>query len=762
MKLFSFSAKSPRALISDEPLFYLAIAFACGIWLSYFFRPSFGYAAYVAVCLLLASASAVGKRYFIFLSAALFLALGVLFESNARMLPKNSLARVAPEGFLTLEGKVLTVPEMTRRGRKETISLVLEADSFRQRGERHNVRGRVQVFLYNPKHSIRFGDRLKLRGKLQVPISRRNPHALDYKNYLAQQGIFNVFHGFGASSVFTLPGRGSNLFLIGLNRLRVFLKDRLSQLLPFPENALGSALILGFRKDIPRTILDDFSRSGTAHLLSISGLHIALIGQLIYFLGRLVRIPRGWNLALTACLISLYTVLAGSGAPVLRSAIMGSMILIGLLTGGGRHLKSAFFFSFFALLVFDPHFLFQPSFQLSFLAMGSLIFLRPRLEEVLDLPRHRFPISYLTRVGLESTSVLIGMLPVLIWYFHLFSPVSFLANMVAIPLSMIGIAAEFLALFADLIFPALGKLFSYLPRFCFTFTVWFAGVCSRIPFGHFYVPAPGAFFICLYYGLLLAWIFLGSRFYFSWFRKTMPVMLGMVYVFGSSVSLPSPFRILFFDLGKTEASFVSFSSGRNCLINAGRRYPNDQAYWVLRPFLMGSGLRTLDCVFLTGLDSTHAGGVPTLKRHFRISSFLAPPKSFEREWAFSFGPDSRIEMLVVSRGRPLAFRIREGRASALYLVSTRTQVFESLLQEPNVRNDFIFLPHHEYGISEAEEIFLKRARPAFIVLNQREKISELKMRLESMVSARLLFIQDLGAVELRFRNGNWNWKNFKT
>lgn len=749
-------------MISDEPLFYLAIAFACGIWWSYFFRLSFGHAAYVTTCLLAASAGAVGKRHFIFLSAALFLALGVLFEANARIPAKDSLQAVAPQGFLTLEGKVSTVPEITKRGLKETVSFVLEADLFRQKSELRGVRGRVQVFLYNPKRSIQFGDRLKLRGKLQAPHGRRNPHALDYKNYLAQQGIFNIFHGFGASSVFTLPDRSSNPVLVGLNRLRVFLKDRLDQLLPFPESALGSALILGFRKNIPRPILDDFARSGTAHLLSISGLHIALIGQLIYFLGRLARIPRGWNLGSTACLISVYTVLAGSGAPVLRSAIMGSVILIGLLTGGGRHLKSAFFFSFLALLVFDPHFLFQPSFQLSFLAMASLIFLRPRLEEALEIPRRRFPMSYLARVGFESLSVLIGMLPVVIWYFHLFSPVSFLANMVMIPLSMIGIVTEFLALFSDLVFPPLGKWFSYLPRFCFAFTIWLAGACSRIPFGHFYVPAPGAFFVYLYYGFLLIWIFWGNRFYFSWFKKTIPVMLGMMYVFGSSISLPSSFRILFFDLGKTEASFVSFANRRNCLINAGRRYPNDQAYWILRPFLMGSGLRVLDCVFLTGLDSAHAGGISTLKEHFRISRFLTPPKSFEGGRVFSFGPDSGIEVLVVSRARPLAFRIWAGEASALYLTSARAEVFESLLQKPNVQNGLIFLPHHEYGISEAEETFLKQTRPAFIVLNQRDKISELKMRLGSMVSAESLFIEDLGAVEFRFVNGNWKWENFKT
>lgn len=754
--------KSARVFISVPPLFYLAAAFASGIWLSRLAFPPFGPMAYMTLCFLSLTAGAAAKRQFIFLSAVLFLLLGVLFEANTRSLPKETIALISGQGFATLEGNVKTVPETARRGRKETVSFVLEAQSLTQAGEGRAVRGRVQVFLYNPKQLIRFGDRLRLRGTLEEPKGRRNPYTLDYKAHLAEQGIFRVFHGIGKSSSAILAGHRTNRLLTGLNRFRAFLRERLNQLLPDPYNALGSALILGFRKNIPRTILDDFARTGTAHLLSISGLHIALIGKLFYTLGRWFRVRRNWNLALTACFISVYTVLAGGGAPVLRSAIMGSVILIGLLAGEERNSKSAFFFSFLALLVIDPRFLFRPSFQLSFLAMASLIFLRPRLAASFgDEPKH--PIGrYFLNMWFESASVLIGMFPALVWYFHLFSPVSFLANAVAIPASMAGIVSEFFLLSADFVSEPLGRFFSFLPHFFFTFTVWFVQACARIPFGHFYFRSPPVFFFFLYYGFLLAWIFLKGHLRLFRLRWAVGAALSAACIFTLNFSFHPPLRVLFFDLGKIEASFVSFSNGGNCLINTGRRYPSDQAYWVLRPFLMASGIRKLNRIFLTGLDHARTGGVSTLKEYFQVSDVLAPPESFSGGKKFQFGPGCEIEVLVAVRGKPLAFRIGRGAASALYLTSVQPQVFESLLKKPDLGSGLVFLPHHEYGMSQAEELFLARTQPRVIVSNQREGLSQLQARLESIVSSELFFIQNLGAVEMRFLNGNWNWRNFKT
>ena len=235
-----------------------------------------------------------------------------------------------------------------------------------------------------------------------------------------------------------------------------------------------------------------------------------------------------------------------------------------------------------------------------------------------------------------------------------------------------------------------------------------------------------------------------------------------VCIFTFATPAHSSFRILFFDLGKTEASFVSFSNGRNCLINTGRRYPNDQAFWIVRPFLMASGFRTLDHVLLTSSDSAHAGGLQTLTKYFQISNlFIAPQLSVEKS-EISFGPDSSIELLAASHGKPLVFQIRQGEVSALYFTSTQAKAFELLLKKPVFSYDIVFFPQHDYGIGDAEEIFLKRTRPRFIVSNQREGLSELKAELESIVSSELFFIQNLGAVEFRLLKEGWNWQNFKT
>ncbi|MBI4395387.1 MAG: ComEC/Rec2 family competence protein [Candidatus Omnitrophica bacterium] len=744
----------------------------------------------------------VRKRFFLLLGVLVFTLFGILFGMNDQSVAEHHISHVGFEGFLTLEGTVATTPEIVVKGKKKTVSFVLDAQNFFREGSFYETEGKVQVFLHNPQASVHLGDRMRLRGRLETPRKNRNPHSFDYAQYLARSGITKIFRGIGRFSVtHRTEGEGGRLFS-AVGRFRVLLKERFATLFPNPYHELASALILGFRKNIPREIKDAFIKTGTAHLLAISGLHISLVAGLFYFLIGFFRVPRAITLLLTICFITFYTALAGANIPVLRAGIMGIAVFLGFLLGEERNIRSAFFFAFFVLLAVNPRALFSASFQLSFVAVASLIFLLPKFEPAADLLTPEEGIeSFLAfkRQGkcsrivkslkrsvrqtfLASLAATVGMFPILVWYFNLFSLIGFLANVIAIPVCTIGIASTLIVLLVDLFFSPLAHWLALIPLIFFQFELWLIGFLAKIPFGYFYLPSPSWQFFLFYYGFLLAWIFLPVRPVFRWIRSA--CLAGLLLIMGlflSGMGVPTS-RLVFFDLGKNDSAFFSFSNGANCLINTGRHFPSDQAYWVLRPFLMASGIQKLDSLLFTKVNGPNASGFRTLRAHVRLRHLWFPPESRKTaSWDkyigengkrlkinflsegdhIQFGSDSKvyIKILAISGGEILAFAVHEGANQILYIASVKAETFRILSQASDWDYQFLFLPHHEFEMSEEEKAFLERLSPRFIVSNQRGEISHFRQQLETLSNGVCLFIEEKGAIEFyRSHYGQWTYK----
>jgi len=288
----------------------------------------------------------------------------------------------------------------------------------------------------------------------------------------------------------------------------------------------------------------------------------------------------------------------------------------------------------------------------------------------------------------------------------------------------------------------------------------------------------------VYYGLLGAWWVSWTRPLASWIRHSWLIGVGgvsLVFVLGHYRPV---FQLVFFDLGKTESAFVSFANGAHGLINTAKRAPSNQAYWVLRPFLMASGIQKVDHLLLTHVDGGHAGGFRTLTRHVLVERVWVPtgmlaasnaqnfvPRAPLRRGAIrevsqasriGFGSGAEIEILESRKAKPPIFRIREASASVLYLGDLDPETLVRLLRREDLDDEIVFLPHDELGLSEAGTKLLAKVRPQFIVSNQRDRIDELRAQLESLVDSRLLFLHDLGAIQFFRRNGAWAYRTFGT
>lgn len=802
LKLFrplsiNFKLIGRRRVIALPPLVYLSIAFAFGIWMSFRFTIPFSSLFMTTlICLgLLIFWSA--RVWFIPASIVFFLVLGFLYGSNDRALVHHHIFLSAPEGRISLEGTVVSVPEIVKRGRKETVSFVLSSHNFYRAGTLYPTTGKVQVFLHNPNHKVNYGDYLRLRGSLEAPKKVSNPYVFDYGSYLSHQGIFRIFRGIGKFSVANQKIPKPGLFC-KINELRSNLQFRLSRLFPSPYSELAAALILGFRKNIPDEIKEVFIKTGTAHLLAISGLNISLVVALFYFVMSFLRMPRNINFVVMILFILVYTALAGANIPVMRAGIMGCMVFIGFLLSQERNLKSAFFFSFFLLLVWDPSMLFSASFQLSFLAMASLLFILPQLENKL-LPKknredkdslHTLHITWFMQMWIylrhsmsqsfiASISATIGMFPVLLHYFNLFSVIGFLCNLIAIPLCTLAIALTFILIVIDFIYSPLAAYISFLPLVLLRFELWFIFKLAQFPFSYFYSPPPNFLFFLFYYGLLIVGLTMGK---FRVIQKLAisTMTLGTV-VFLLSAQIPTS-RNIVFDLGKTEAFFISFSDGSKCLINTGRHFPNNQAYWIIRSFLMARAVHKLDGIILTDLNAVHAGGLRTILDYVRTNQIFMASGSddsdkmkkyvaFRRKFKaiqegdriqFGSNPDIYIEILTVSKGRITSLFVNDRHQKMLYVLSADSDTFKLLSGLKNVHFDFIYLPHHHDSITEAERQFLEQVSARYLVSNQRVETGKFFSIYRELVHCPVLLLQSLGALEFMNRKDGLMYKHYGT
>lgn len=769
-----------RRLIYIRPIFWIPLSFMLGIWFSEVLSPPFFLTLFFGFIVLCISMFYIRRTFFFVSGFLVFFLVGMLFGIESRTLSKNDIAQNAVQGFAVLQGKVVSFPEVAVKGRKETVSFVLEAEDFFRKGRVFKTNGKVQVFLHNVGRQIQFGDRLRLKGNFELPKEIRNPHVFDYAAYLSQNGIHKTFRGIGSYAVLRQErSRSCDVFSL-FHRLRMFLREKLERLFSSPHRELAGALLLGFKKSIPREIKDAYVRTNTAHLLVISGFNITLVGGFFYFLVSSLGLPQSAKIIMTVFFILGYTVLAGADPPVLRAGMMGTVVLLGFLLEQERHIKSALFLAFFLLLVFDPKLLFLASFQLSFVATASLIFILPvleknlfsskRLKRIYPLAQRnwwlRFSHSILQTL-VASLAVTVGMFPVLIWYFNQFSSTIFLANAIVIPIYTLGIVAVLMVLAVDLTGLPIAHFLAWIPKCLFDLQLGIVRWFSEIPFGYFYFPKPGLVFFVFYYGFLAVWLLIPK------FRRISLFCLFLTTIIFFMGSRPVRSNLLFFDLGKTDAAFISFSNGARFLINTGRHFPSDQAYWILRSYLMASGIRNLDGLLFTGIDAAHAGGFKTLARHFRIGDVWVPlgfdpikqnryvpvlskrlkPKILTEGDRIQMGSDGEIylEVLVLDSGRINALLISDGAYKVLYISSAKEETFRVLLSKEFVECDVVFLPHHESGVSEAEKRFFKALSARYLVLNQRDELAQLRAEIVSLVNVPLLSIQEVGAVEFSFQ-----------
>lgn len=219
-----------------------------------------------------------------------------------------------------------------------------------------------------PMHVFRYGERVRVFAKLRLPRNFRNPGAFDYRGYLADQGIAALGSA-KSTDVQLLPGFSGDQFDCWRSRLHQAVIRQVHELWPPREAALIDAMVIGEEAFIDRDTRVDFQRSGTYHVLVVSGMNVSILAFVVFWTLRRLRISDFTATLLTVGSCVVYALITEVGAPVWRATLMCAAYLGTRLLYRDRAMLNALGAAALALLVFDPRQLFTASFQMTFVCV---------------------------------------------------------------------------------------------------------------------------------------------------------------------------------------------------------------------------------------------------------------------------------------------------------------------------------------------------------------------------------------------------------
>jgi competence protein ComEC len=558
--------------------------------------------------------------------------------------------------------------------------LDLETEQIETGNETVAVRSGIRVSIYGCQvknepvqmHLFRYGERLRFSAKLYPPRNFRNPGSFDYVGYLAENRVV-ALGSTKADDVELLPGFAGNRAELWRTRFRRSLIEKIHLLWTSDKSPLLDAMLIGENSSLGRETLTDFQRTGTYHVLVISGLKVAVLALVTFLLLRRMRVSDLFASAITILLIVAYALLTDVGTPVWRATLMLALYLGARLLYRRKSILNTIGATAMALLVVTPEALLGASFQLSFLcvlliagigtpllerttqplsralrsmdAIGYDAALYPPLAQVrLDLRMiagrlqlflgKRAPLVLLAgtaRALVVSFEFLVisimlqaGFALPMAYYFHRATLVSLPANVLAVPLTEIIMVAAIAAIAISYVSVFLAKVPAVIAGVALQAmnrsVQWFGAL--RVADTR--VPTPQLTVILLSAGALVLAMVLSRRrrFLVAFGWAALALSAFWVCAFPPHPQLrPAVLEITAIDVGQGDSILLVSPQGLTILVDAGgipswMHSELDIGEDVVSPYLWSRGFQRLDIVALTHAHADHMGGMAAVLANF--------------------------------------------------------------------------------------------------------------------------------------------------
>jgi len=412
--------------------------------------------------------------------------LGASLLVNSRTLPHGHISKFVfykNNQPSIVKGSIHSQPQF----KNNKSVFIFTAKEIQNNNLKYNCCGNILVQLRG-KTDLEYADELILTGNLRRPFSFGSKGRGGYQNYLYNQGIYCLMN----------IGRVSSIVKINKNkrpemkRFAFWLKAKLEEaifkyVLPVPAGILD-AMILGERDNIPPLINNSMVKSGTVHILVVSGFNTGLVSLIIISILRLLRLSRRARFYICVPLLILYCLVTGSSNPVIRATIMTIVFMSSYLVKREPNIYNSCAIAALIILGINPKQLFDAGFQLSFISVLSIIYLYPKLRRLLRLDHIKIKtIRFFSDSLLVSFCAWLGTMGFIAYYFKIFSPITVVANLFIIPLATLITLSGFSLIIMGFICPALAPFFASSSESLVALLLQVNALLLKVPGAYFYL-----------------------------------------------------------------------------------------------------------------------------------------------------------------------------------------------------------------------------------------------------------------------------------
>lgn len=614
----------------------------------------------------------------------------------------------------------------------------------------------------------KLGSVIDAKGTVKQFDMGSNPGAYNEKDYKQGNGIFVSMEGVEIIR-YEEPRL---LWREGLSDFQKYIAEIYEKQMEAKNASLACAMVLGDKRNLDADVKSLYQRNGIAHLIAISGLHIAMIGGMFYKLLR--RLTGSYLVAASVGVIFIvaYGVMTGLSGATLRAIIMLITSLGADVFGRCYDGLTAIALALFIMLIKNPYQITQVGFLLSFGAVIGIVMIQP-------IWKLYFP-SIPKRLDglLVSISVQMVLLPILLYYFYEVPVYGIFLNMIVVPLMNWLLIFLILCGFIGMLSPSLANIPALFANGIFTLYEWVCMISESLP-GHTWCTGkPSGVWMVFYYVFLIICVWC------AYYRKKRQLCMGVVILVLLCVTLflPTKLQICVFDVGQGDGIYIRTAHHKHLLVDGGSSTKKRVGNYVLKNGLKYYGGNQLDYVFVSHSDSDHYSGIYELLnedliqiKNLVMPNILNPDDSYQQ--LVNLAKGKGCEIYYIQAGDTLniddvMFRclnpqkqVYEDKNAGSIVLQMTYQDFDMLftgdfdtegekriMQDIRGKIEVLKVAHHGSATASSKE-FLQRLRPDVACVSVGEKnqyghpAREVMERLEQFTE-KIYLTKDCGAITI--------------
>ncbi len=432
--------------LNENPFVKIIVPFIFGILFVHLFNPGF------IITLVL------GLALFIFLSidvffkmkyntfhnrwvSGLFFCLFFLFAgASYTAYVKNNSSGLGDEEWMNKPVNLIVRIDDDVEVRQNSVKTIVKTYSVLTDSKAIEFRSRMMCYFQRDSSTeqLRYGDRLIIKTYINHPNEAMNPGSFDFRSYLALQGIhYTAWIGEGKWKILKRD-EGNTFIAASIKYRNKVLQVLQKQLGDSDEYKVAAAIVTGYRAGLDSDLRQTFSNAGAMHVMCVSGLHVGIVFLIISFFLRFLNNNRLINRIIKVLIILIviwfYAMLTGFSASVLRASTMFSFVALAMIVNRKVPIYNSLAASALFLLLINPMFIFQPGFQLSYLAVIGIVALFPYIQKIIPAGENKL-ITRLRDLIAVSIAAQIATAPISLYYFNQFPNYFIITNIIVVPLA---------------------------------------------------------------------------------------------------------------------------------------------------------------------------------------------------------------------------------------------------------------------------------------------------------------------------------------